>query len=331
MKNEKGRIVIVTGKENTPRQDMLDILRCRDSVEAALVKRKWEVETVYFREEDFSDIRMLKKILKVRNPLCILNLFEGFALDSRKEVEFARALEELTIPFTGNGAEALENCLDKNRMKTLLKKEGIMTPKGVYVKSAGEIRTNGLCLPLFVKPCFEDGSVGIEDDSLITKEEDLVGVCERKLLEFPSGLIIEEFIDGTEYIVGGLGRWPYELLDISVIEHRQDSAVPQFLSYSAKWDRSSREYRSIMPQKKKIDKALEKRIADMVTAAGKTLGLSGYFRLDVREREGGLFLLDSNPNPDINTDSGFINQARSKGYAYEDSIERIVTEALWKQ
>ncbi|MBN1794844.1 MAG: D-alanine--D-alanine ligase [Candidatus Omnitrophica bacterium] len=331
MKDKKGRVVIVTGREHTPRPDMADILRCRDSVERALVKREWEVETIYFCEDDFSDTRMIRKILKVHNPVCIFNLFEGFALDSRKEVEFARILGELGIPFTGNEAEALENCLDKNRMKSLLQKEGILVPEGIYIKGIDEIQTGSLHFPLFVKPCFEDGSVGIENDSLVRTEEELRGVCERRLREFPAGVIIEEFIGGTEYITGGLGRWPYELLGISVIEHRQDPAVPQFLSYSAKWDRSSKEYRTIVPHKKRLGAELEKKITDVVRSAGKGLGLAGYFRVDVREQGGNVYVLDGNPNPDINTDSGFIKQASSKGYPYEVIIERIVREALWKQ
>jgi D-alanine-D-alanine ligase len=48
----------------------------------------------------------------------------------------------------------------------------------------------------------------------------------------------------------------------------------------------------------------------------------------MREKDGELFVLDVNPNPDINRDSGFMRQAYAKGYTYEDVIEKILKSAI---
>ena len=48
----------------------------------------------------------------------------------------------------------------------------------------------------------------------------------------------------------------------------------------------------------------------------------------MREHSGRLCVLDINPNPDINNDSGFMKQAYGKGYTYTETVARIVNAAL---
>jgi D-alanine-D-alanine ligase len=66
----------------------------------------------------------------------------------------------------------------------------------------------------------------------------------------------------------------------------------------------------------------------MCLKAGEVMGCRGYFRVDFRERNGEVFILEVNPNPDINTDSGFSRQSAAAGYDYSDMIAKLVEIAL---
>jgi D-alanine-D-alanine ligase len=50
----------------------------------------------------------------------------------------------------------------------------------------------------------------------------------------------------------------------------------------------------------------------------------------MRERNRQIYVIDINPNPDINTDSGYIRQAQNYGYEYKNVIKKIVDIALRK-
>ncbi len=62
--------------------------------------------------------------------------------------------------------------------------------------------------------------------------------------------------------------------------------------------------------------------------AGRVMGCRGYFRVDLRERNGKLFVLEVNPNPDINTDSGFVKQSARRGLSYPEMVAGLVKASL---
>ncbi len=71
-----------------------------------------------------------------------------------------------------------------------------------------------------------------------------------------------------------------------------------------------------------------RRVLEAAAAAGTALGCRSYFRVDLRERDGVPFVLDVNPNPGINTDSGFARQAAAAGLAYPALITAILEDTL---
>ena len=136
---------------------------------------------------------------------------------------------------------------------------------------------------------------------------------------------MEEFISGKEYNVGLIGNFPYKILGISVTDYSQYKSFSPFLSYSAKWDSNTPEFKKIVPVvNDPIAPGLRKRIIDSAIKAGEVLNCRNYFRVDLRQQGNELFVLDVNPNPDINQDSGFIKQAFYKGYTYGEIIEKII-------
>lgn len=325
MDKKTDRIVIVLAQEDKARNDTLDVLRCMTSIEESLLEKGIEVETLYINKEDLKYPRQAEEKILALNPKCIFNLFEGFSDDARKEIDFVRLLEKIGFPFTGNTSSAVELCLHKGSAKAVLKKENVPVPNGLLIRKKEDLKADFLNFPLFLKPCFEDASVGIDEYSLAENKKELRKNLERKLKDFPEGVIVEEFICGREYSAGFLGNYPYETLGVSVIDYRLHENPLPFLTYNSKWETKSDEFKASVPSLNgNIDVGLRERILEVSIKAGCVLGCKNYFRVDLRQRGDDIFVLDVNPNPDINQDSGFMKQAYSKGYSYCQVIEKII-------
>jgi D-alanine-D-alanine ligase len=229
------------------------------------------------------------------------------------------------IPFTGNSSFTLCACLDKAMTKNILKRSGILVPKGIVVKNITNLKMNNLSFPVFVKPCSEDASVGISKDSLVYSKKGLRDILKKRLKKFPKGLIVEEFLPGEEYSVAFLGNRFYEALGVSAINYSLYKDFPPFLTYISKWDEKANEFKKIKPSRVLMaDVNLKKRIISLARKAAKVLGCRGYFRVDLRTKDGKIFIIDVNPNPDINIESGYVKQARQSGYSYSEIIEKII-------
>jgi D-alanine-D-alanine ligase len=56
----------------------------------------------------------------------------------------------------------------------------------------------------------------------------------------------------------------------------------------------------------------------------RVFGCRDYARLDLRLRDGVLYVLDVNPNPDISPETSLAEAARIAGYSYAALINRLV-------
>jgi D-alanine-D-alanine ligase len=329
MEEKNKKIVFAVGKEKLARAEVELVEQCLQAVENVIKAQGVLTARLYLELAEFSNKPALKSKIQEFNPACVFNLFEGFTLDSTKEPDFIKILEELKIPFTGNGYRALCLCLNKKRTKDILRRNGIFTPRGKVVVSVEDLAKIKLDFPLFVKPAMEDASLGVDNDSLVRNQEELAVAVAKKLKNFPRGLVVEEFIAGKEYSAGFVGNFPYELLGISVIDYSKYDDFSPFLTYGSKWNVHSPEYKAIVPSlSESIDEEIRNKIFEITALAGKILGCKGYFRIDMREKAGRIYVLDVNPNPDISPDSGFICQAQHKGYSYSQVIEKILHAAL---
>lgn len=327
MEDIKPILVVIAdlGDEEKAKKDEFDTSLEEYSSEKRFFESKPDAAFVRLKYEDFYDREALKKKILKYNPSCVFNRFEGWTDDSAREVEFARLLEEIEVPFTGNSSYTLGLCLDKWGAKERLKKADVPVPPGIFIEDAEEIDTEGLNFPLFVKPCFEDASIGIDRDSFVRDETELRRSASLKLQNFPRGLVAEEFIPGKEYAVGMIGNAPYEILGISVLDYSGNGSEPLFLTYDSKWISNAPEYKKLMPSlDEHIPDSIRRALADIARKTAESFKCRGYFRIDTRERDGKVFVLDVNPNPDISEDSGFMRMALKRGYTYETMIYKII-------
>lgn len=329
---EKRKIAVAFARGTGNRQDVDDAARCAKTVSEVLFRAGFCVELVPLIKEIIRDKVVLSNVFQ-KDWAGVFNLFEGFDDDASAEVLFVEFLEGISVPFTGNSSATLRVCLDKFKIKQQLSCNGIAVPASFFIKDKADIEAvlrQKLLFPFFIKPCFEDASVGIDSRSLVLNSDALFEIASEKLEYFPSGILAEEFIPGDEYNVGLIGNMAEEVVGISLIDYSQYREFDPFLTYKSKWDTNSSEYKTIIPNvvtPKEIGESLWRRILELARKTCVKLNCKSYARVDLREKSGKLYVIDVNPNPDINIDSGFMRQAYAHNYTYGDIIQRIFSLA----
>lgn len=266
--------------------------------------------------------------LRAASPQVVFNLCEGFWGDSRKEMHAAALLDLLGYPFTGAPPLCLGLTQDKLRTKDLLARHALPTPRYFFV-SPGESppAPADLPWPLFVKPRFEDASLGITAESVVEDE----GALERRIRyihdTYRQGALVEEFIEGREINAAVLGDPPVRALPLSEIRFRPGLARP-IVSYDGKWLEDSPEYAGTEPLCPAPLSAKEETLVKGVALrACAVLGCRDYARVDIRLREGIPYILEVNANPDISPDAGFARAARAAGIPFPELAGRILMMA----
>ena len=78
-----------------------------------------------------------------------------------------------------------------------------------------------------------------------------------------------------------------------------------------------------------VPKPLAERLVKTAEAAWRAMQGKGYGRVDLRVDERGQpWVLDVNPNPDLNDDAGLFRMARAAGWDYPELVRRIAEVAL---
>lgn len=277
-------------------------------------------------------LKNLAGVVRKEKPDLIFNLAESLGDDAMGEVRVACFFELLEVPYTGSAPYTLASALNKARAKEILNFHKIPTPKYFLARKPSDIDEGALCLPLIIKPACEDGSIGIDERSLVKNQKDIGPAVSRVLKEFGSPAIIEEFIGGKEIHVAILGNENPEVLPVAEIDFSGlPSDYPRILTYDAKWLVDHEAYRGtpvICPAR--ISSDLGKKIKDLSLKVYKVFECRDYARIDFRLDESDQpFVLEVNPNPDISfDDSGFCKAAEAAGLDYTAVIKKIIDSAF---
>lgn len=259
----------------------------------------------------------------------IFNLFEGFDSQPETEAIVADFLSRLDIPYTGCHSTALCLALDKAAMKVHLQLAGIDTPN-YQVLTPDALHLFAMDFPCIVKPCSEDGSAGICEESVVYDLTSLEKQVKMTSERFRGKVLVEELLNGREFNVMVLGTNPPTTLPISEIVYSLPEAKPAILTFAAKWDPESLYFKHTTTHcPANIDYKLQQNIIATSLAAFEILGTRGYVRIDLRlDSKGNLKVIELNPNPDISPDSGAALQARTAGMRYEQFIQKLVQLAV---
>jgi D-alanine-D-alanine ligase len=329
----RSRVAIVYNKPVPSRYDLRGEEEAVDSIlgsvraaEQALLKSGYDVVQVPLvppLEEARRELRNLTADL-------VFNLFEGFSNQPETEAVVAEIISELDIPYSGCSPEVLALALDKARTKAILEEAGFVTPR-YQLLGPETLPLFHLSYPCIVKPCGEDASHGLSEESVVydfISLEKQVGVISN----FYGQALVEEFIDGQEFNATVFGDSERTVLPVSEIVYSLPAGMPRILTFAAKWEPDSLYFRGsrvVCPAQ--IPDSEREHIAETARAVFRLFCSQGYARMDMRSGRGGqLYIIEVNPNPDISPDSGAVRQAGAAGMSYAGFITKIALLALEK-
>ena len=260
----------------------------------------------------------------------VFNLFEGFAGLPQTEAGLAGMLEDLGLPFTGSAAAALALSLDKPDAARVLRRSGIRTPDHQLLDT-GNIESFRLNFPCIVKPCADDSSHGLSENSVIFDLAALAGEVKATVERYDGApALVEEFLPGREFNVTVFGNVRPEVLPLSEIIYTLPEGLPKILTFAAKWKPQSAYFQNTTvkcPARVTPELAAELRAAALAAVAA--IGCRGYARVDMRlDAAGCPVVMEVNANPDIAPGTGVARQTRASGLSYKSMVERIIDFAL---
>ncbi len=267
------------------------------------------------------------RVVRQSRPDLVVNLCESLRRDARFEPAVAFLLERLGVPFTGSPAETLRICLDKATCNSVLLAEGVPVPPTFLARDPDRLPP-GIPVPCIVKPSREDGSTGIDNSSVVRDPAKLADRVRRVVDNLRQPAVVQGFVEGRELNVALLGD-PLRVVFITEIDFgRLEAGLPKIVSYASKWVPGSPEWEGSQVIAAELDAATRARVEGVARAAARAVKMRGYGRVDIRlTPEGQPFVIDVNPNCDLDPEAGFAGAGRRAGLSYEQVVWRILDSA----
>ena len=300
--------------------DELDVLDQVHFVENTLRELDYDVSLRGITDNFFREIEQISG----EEYEFVFNLVE-FVGKKAEILYFIPALLNMHhIPYTGCSVEATFVTGSKVLARKIMKTNGIPVAGGYNVSEAGEL-TKGR--KYILKPVWEDGSLGITEESVFTFNGVLPEMVRDKN---DRHWFIEDFIDGREFNVSIKAgpEGPEMLPPAEMIFEGYADDLPRIVSYKAKWEEGTFQYENSKRQfPADLSPRLMKNIRDAVFGCWHTFGLKGYARVDMRvDADENVYVLEVNANPCISPDSGFIAAGLHAGYSNKDIIGDIIKD-----
>jgi D-alanine-D-alanine ligase len=208
--------------------------------------------------------------------------------------------------------------------------ENISYPDFAVFSMDAEIETGGnLRLPFFVKPLRMDASIGIDGKSLVQSTKEMM-LRVAAIHRINDSALVEEFIDGREFLVGVLGNArPIALPPIEMDFSGMPEGMPRVMDSKAKWDKRSKQYKGTKAVIPDLPTELRARIHKVAVDAYRALRVRDYGRVDLRMAETGeIFVLEVNASCYLEKDSEFAQAAAKAGIEYPQLLQKIADFAI---
>ncbi len=342
------RLTDVRHSEKEAEFDSVDTV---NAIAAAIEAAGHEVEKV----EVSGPASTLLERLEAIDPDVIFNTAEG-QQGKLREALYPALFEELGIPYTGSDAYTNALTLDKWLSKLVVGKAGIDTPRGNLVNARNFEQVVeggcGLAFPVIVKPNHEGSSKGIyvgsasggsngssngnggggagalRDGSVVREPKDLPSVLKAALRAYPDGVLIEEYVEGIDVMVGYIDGVGHDNGLLSPVELLVETTAER--PYNV-WD-----YRlkNLEPGKVQfrcpanIPRDIAARVRTISGEVIRTLGLRDLARIDFRVTpDGRIYFLEANAIPSLAPSASLFVATSQLGMGYGTTVASILNAA----
>jgi D-alanine-D-alanine ligase len=238
-------------------------------------------------------------------------------------------LELVGVPYTASGASACSRCMDKVVSKHELRGAGLPTPD-FYAFSQAAFEELGagralpaleerLDFPIVVKPAAQGSALGIK---FARTAADVPGAIVAAF-SYDTKVLLERYVEGRDLGVSVLDGpdGPEALPIVEAIPHEED-----FYDFEARYEIGRTAF--VCPAL--LAPETTARAQELALAAYRTLGCSGFARVDLmlEQGTGELYLLEANAIPGLTDTSLLPLAAEAAGISFEDLIARIVELAV---
>jgi len=232
-------------------------------------------------------------------------------------------LEILGIPFTGPGAAACARCMDKSQAKHAIREAGLPTPdwfafsqtafRELGAADALGRLEQGIGFPVVVKPSRGGSSLGVK----FAAAADEVPQALVSAFSYDDRVLLERFVAGRELAVSVLGEEALPVVE--AIPAAGDS-----YDFEARYEIGRTRF--VCPAELSDEQSVA--VTEAALAAYRTLGCSGFARVDLILAADGPQVLEANAIPGL-TDTSLLPQAaEAAGLSFEQLVERILDLAL---
>lgn len=274
------------------------------------------------------DIEPIRDALREHRPHVVFNLLEEFAGEVTYVSHVLGYLQLLEQAYTGCNPAGMLFSNSKALQRKILRFHRIPTPDFAIFRMGLKVRRpTRLEFPLIVKSLTEHGSVGISRASVVYDDEKLAERVRFVHEALGTDAIAEKFIEGRELYVGMLGNHRLETFPVWELRFKNlPEGAPLLATERVKW---SREYQKrvgvVTGPAEGLGEELEAKIAHLCRRAYRALNQTGYARMDLRmDERGRVWIIESNPNPQLAFGEDFAESAEAAGLSYERLIQRIL-------
>lgn len=224
------------------------------------------------------------------------------------------------IPLAGCGTLSSALCMDKDRAHKLVQLSGVAVPKSIVIKSLPSDEqltgyTEKIGFPLFVKPVKAGSSYGITKVEAITELEAAI----RLAFQYDNEVILEEAINGFEVGCAVLGKDELIVGEVDEIE-----LSGGFFDFTEKYTLKT----SSIHVPARVDSETSRRLKDTAKIIFKTLGCSGFARVDMfLTPEGKIVFNEVNTIPGFTEHSRYPKMMETAGYSFAEILDKVIALA----
>ena len=300
---------------------LVDVFCGAETVEwADPFPREYDVEAASAYIKSFNPhIEQLKKMRKDFFGPNVLELckkadfvFLGLHGANGEDGRIQAAFDLMGIKYTGTGYLSSAMAMDKGVTKWMFQMKGVPVPGGVTMKRhtrKEDLAELGLAFPVVVKTCCGGSSIGVY---IVKDQEEYMKALDAAFV-YEEEVVVEEFIQGTEYTVAVVDGKAYPVVQIVPCQG--------FYDYENKYKPGAVKENCPAP----ISSELTRRLQDYAVQGYRALGLESYARLDfIVTDDEKIYCLEANTLPGMTPTSLLPQEAAVLGMDYPTLCEELI-------
>ena len=228
------------------------------------------------------------------------------------------AFDLFGVRYTGSDYLSSAIAMNKGMAKKLFVEAGIPTPMGISMTREtreDDVTKLNLHLPCIVKPCCGGSSIGVT----IVRDAAEFKAALDEAFRWENELVIEEFIEGREFSVGGIEGKALPVIEIAPIQG--------FYDYKNKYKAGS----AVETCPAELPEEVSAQMRHYAEEVAKVIGLDTYSRSDfLLDKDNKMYCLEANTLPGMTPTSLLPQEAAVVGVNFNELCEKLIEISMKK-